>query len=157
MKIDDSIQALNSYKNTNHMRIQRKINEFVESMNLYRHQHTTEKFTFDRSFQVCPFCILISNVDLSDRIRTKMTFINVPHNLPMRTNEGSTPFPVTGDSFINLVLNQFTPINGMRRFHQSKQLCFCIINIVLDWDYRIALDQTGTQYLHMENDIVWNQ
>ena len=117
----------------NHMRTKRKINEFVESMNSYRHQYTKEEFTFDRSFRLCPFGILISNVDLSDRIRSKMTFINVPHHLPMRANEGPTPFPVTGtgDSFINLVSNQFTSINGMRRFHQSKQLCFRIINIKL--------------------------
>jgi hypothetical protein len=58
-----------------------------------------------------------------------MTFINVPHHLPVGADEGPTPFTVTGDSFINLVLNQFTSINGMRRFHQSKQLCLRNINI----------------------------
>jgi hypothetical protein len=92
--------------------------------------NTQKKITFDRSFQLFPFGILISNVDLSDRIRTKMNFIDVPHHLPMRANIGPTPFLVTGDSFVNSVLKQFTSINGMRRFHQSKQLHFCIINIL---------------------------
>jgi hypothetical protein len=58
-----------------------------------------------------------------------MTFFDVPHHLPVRANEGPTPFTVTGDSFINLVSNQFTSIKGMRTFHQNKQLCFRIINI----------------------------
>jgi hypothetical protein len=93
-----------------------EINEFIESMNSYRICYTKEKNTFDRSFRLFPFGILISNVDLSDRIRTKMTFINIPHHLPMGANEGPTPFLVTGDSFINSVLNQFTSINGMRKF-----------------------------------------
>jgi hypothetical protein len=58
-----------------------------------------------------------------------MTFIDVPHHLPVGADEGPSPFMVAGDSFINSMLNQFTSINGMRRFHQSKQLCFRIINI----------------------------
>jgi hypothetical protein len=58
-----------------------------------------------------------------------MTVINIPHHLSVGADEGPTPFTVTGDSFIDLVSNQFTSINGMRRFHQSKQLCFYIINI----------------------------
>jgi hypothetical protein len=58
-----------------------------------------------------------------------MTVINIPHPLSVGADEGPTSFMVTGDSFINSVLNQFTSINGMRRFHQSKQLCFRIINI----------------------------
>jgi hypothetical protein len=106
-----------------------EINEFVESINSYRTCYTKEKFTFDRSLQLFPFDILISNVNLSNRIRTKMIFINVPYHLPMRANEGPTPFLVTGDSFINSMSNQFTSINSMRRFHHSKQLHFCIIDI----------------------------
>jgi hypothetical protein len=58
-----------------------------------------------------------------------MTVIDIPHHLFVGADEGPTPFTVTGDSFIDSVSNQFTSINGMRRFHQSKQLCFCIINI----------------------------
>jgi hypothetical protein len=49
-----------------------------------------------------------------------MTVIIIPHHLSVGADEGPTPFTVTGDSFINLVLNQFTSINGMMRFHQSK-------------------------------------
>ncbi len=82
-----------------------------------------------------------------------MTVIDVPHHPSMGADEGPTPFMVTGDSFIDSVLNQFTSINGMRNFHQSKQLCFCIINI----KYGIELDQIGTQYLYMENVVVSNQ
>jgi hypothetical protein len=58
-----------------------------------------------------------------------MTVIDIPHHLSVEADEGPTPFTVTGDSVIDSVLNQFTSINGMRRFHQSKQLCFHIINI----------------------------
>jgi hypothetical protein len=58
-----------------------------------------------------------------------MTVINIPHHLSVGADKGPTPFTVTSDSFIDLVSNQFTSINGMRRFHQSKQLCFRIINI----------------------------
>jgi hypothetical protein len=58
-----------------------------------------------------------------------MTVIDIPHHLSMGADEGPTPFMVTGDNCIDLVLNQFTSINGMRRFHQRKQLCFRIINI----------------------------
>ncbi len=74
--------------------------------------------SFDRSFQLLPFGMLITKFDLSNRIRSKMTFINVPHHLPMRANEGPTPFPATGYTFINSVSNQFTSINSMGRFHQ---------------------------------------
>jgi hypothetical protein len=56
--------------------------------------------------------MLIRNVDLSDKIRSEMTFINVPHHLPVGADEGATPFTVTGDSFINSVSNQFTSINN---------------------------------------------
>jgi hypothetical protein len=58
-----------------------------------------------------------------------MNVIDIPHHLSMGADEGPTLFTVTGDSFINSVSNQFTSINGVRRFHQSKQLCFRIINI----------------------------
>ena len=88
-----------------------------------------KKITFDRSFRLLPFGILISNIDLSDRIRSKMTFLNIHHHLPMRASEGPTPFPVTGYSVINSVSNQFTSINSMGRFHQREQLCFLIIKI----------------------------
>jgi hypothetical protein len=86
-----------------------EINEFILSMNSCIICYTKEKFAFDRSFQLFPFGILISNIDISKRIRTKMSFINVPHHLPLRANEGPTPFLVTGDSFINSVLNQLHP------------------------------------------------
>ncbi len=91
--------------------------------------NTQEEFTFHWSFRLCPFGILIQNVDLSDRIRSEMTVIDIPHHLSVGADEGPTPFTITGDSFIDSVLNQFTSINGMRRFHQSKQLCSRIINI----------------------------
>jgi hypothetical protein len=86
------------------------INEFIESMISYIICYKKEKFTFDRSFQLLLFGTLISNIDLSNRIRTKMTFIDVPHHLSMRTNEGPTPFLVTGDSFISSASNQFTSV-----------------------------------------------
>jgi hypothetical protein len=87
-----------------------------------------------------------------------MTVIDVPHHLSMGADEGPTPFMVTGDSFIDSVLSQFTSINSMRRFHQSKQLCFRIINVkFLIRGYGIELDQIGTRYLYMENVAVLNQ
>ncbi len=58
-----------------------------------------------------------------------MTFIDVPHHLSMRANEGPTPFPVTGYTFINSVSTQFTSINSMGRFHPREQLYFRIIKI----------------------------
>jgi hypothetical protein len=58
-----------------------------------------------------------------------MTVIYFSHHLPVGADKGPSPFTITGGSCINLVSNQFTSINGMRRFHQSKQLCFRIINI----------------------------
>jgi hypothetical protein len=75
-----------------------------------------------------------------------MTFINVPDHLPVGADEGPTPLMVTGDSFINSASNQFTSINSMSRFHQSKQLRFHNINIkfLIRKGYGIELDQTGT-------------
>ncbi len=113
-----------------------------------------KKNIFDGSFRFLPFRILISNIDLSNRIKSKMTFINVPNHLPMRANEGPTPFPVTGYSLFNSVSNQFTSIDGMGRFHQETsffphhqdQIC-----------YRCggrSMDQTSTQHLYMENFVV---
>jgi hypothetical protein len=58
-----------------------------------------------------------------------MMVIYVSHHFSVGADKGPSPFTIAGDSCINSVLNQFTPINGMRRFHQSKQLCFRIINI----------------------------
>jgi hypothetical protein len=67
-----------------------------------------KKNTFDRSFQLLPFGILISKIDLSNRIRSKMTFIDVPHHLPMRANESPTPFLVTGYSLCQTNLHPST-------------------------------------------------
>ncbi len=103
------------------------MNSFKQSIHIK--DFPRKKIIFDISFQLLSFGILISNIDLSNRIRSKMAFIDVPHHLPMRANEGPTPFPVTGYSFINYVSNQFTSIKSMRRFHQREQFCFLIIKV----------------------------
>jgi hypothetical protein len=63
----------------------------------------------------------------------------------VEADEGPTPFTVTGDSFINSVSNQFTSINGMRRFHQSKTASLPQHKYqILHQDCEMELDQTGT-------------
>jgi hypothetical protein len=90
--------------------------------------------TFNRhTFQWCLwlflFWMLITNIKLSNRMRSKMTLIKLARHLPMRANESATLFPSTGCNFINPVLNQFATIDSIGRFHQWIQLHLHIVKI----------------------------
>jgi hypothetical protein len=71
-----------------------------------------------------------------------MTVIDITHHLSVGADEGPTPFTVTGDSFIDLVSNQFTSINSMRSSSKQTALLPHHQYQILDEGYGIEWDQT---------------